>query len=400
MQPPSLRYFFTLSLLGVFCLSLALFPVPAQAFPASEPPSPGSLDTTFGTGGPMIVDFGEADNAGYAIALQSDGKIIIGGYSTASGSGSLTRYHGDGSLDTHFGVNGSLGGMGTLTTVLVQPDGKILASGQYGNLYRFQSDGETDTAFGSAGQVTLEYIQAIALQPDGKIVAAGGVWSDGILARFNSNGNPDTSFNTTGILATSWEISAVAVQPDGKILTASGANLIRYNANGSLDTTFGAGGTAGTSLAINALILQADGKILAAGSSGGNFSLTRCNANGSADTSFGTNGTATTDFGGSEEWGNALAVQVDGRIVVAGETNQDGTTKIALAGYLSNGSPDNGFDTDGKLYTSFTTMTDVYIPGDGPDVAIQPDGQIVLVGDYILDAISEDWDHVIGHGSS
>ena len=184
---------------------------------------------------------------------------------------------------------------------------------------------------------------------------------------------------------------AVRLQADGKIVVAghaySGSNnfaLARYNANGSLDTSFDGDGKlttdfgGGTDLAF-ALALQADGKIVAAGeatvTSNIDFALARYNANGSLDTTFSSDGKLVTDFSAGYDHGSAVAVQADGKIIVAGYAFGATMFDFALARYNSNGDLDTTFDGDGKLVTDFAGDMDLAFA-----IALQPNGKIVVVG--------------------
>jgi uncharacterized delta-60 repeat protein len=181
---------------------------------------------------------------------------------------------------------------------------------------------------------------------------------DAALARYNSNGTLDASFGTGGTVTTDFagfndEASSVAVQPDGKIVVAGQAGpyvnrnfdfaLARYNSNGTLDASFGTSGKATTDFAgssdqPSSLALQGDGKIVVAGQTfvGGvhDFAVARYNSNGTLDTSFGTSGKATTDFAGSDDRPSSVAVQPDGNIVVAGQADIGGRFDFALARYV------------------------------------------------------------------
>ncbi len=188
---------------------------------------------------------------------------------------------------------------------------------------------------------------------------------------FDGDGKQTTDFNGSDDIANS-----LAIQTDGKIVVAGQAYnpntdntdfaLARYNSNGSLDNSFdGDGKLTGFYLAGNtrftAIAIQTDGKIVVAGQAfnpnTGNydFALARYNSNGSLDNSFDGDGKLTTDFIGSDDYAYSLAIQTDGKIVVAGQTYNPNTGNydFALARYNSNGSLDNSFDGDGKLTTDF-----------------------------------------------
>src|SRR5919198_1971008 len=223
----------------------------------------GSLDTSFGAGGIVTTIFPGDGSYAFALALQSDGKIIAAGTDfvdfhpgdMSDTDFALARYNPDGSLDATFGNGGTtttdfLGAEDDIYSVLIQPDGKIVAVGSANGPFdfynfavaRYLANGALDTTFGTGGKVRtdfgnndLDIAYAAALQPDGKIVAAGttvfdlGVQQQFALARSNSDGTLDTTFGTGGrqlIDFGSFAQSAYAVliQPDGKIITVGYPN--------------------------------------------------------------------------------------------------------------------------------------------------------------------------------
>lgn len=247
-----------------------------------------------------------------------------------------------------------------------------------------------DPSFGGgAGAVlfTGGPLSAVALQPDGKIVAAGMSSGNFLIVRMNPNGTVDTSFDGDGIAFVDFggtdRANSLAIQPDGKIVvvgsTTSGTNVAvaRLNANGSLDTSFDTDGKlaidlGGTAESANAVTIQSDGKIVIAGTTGADFAVIRLNgSNGSLDSTFGTGGKKIFDMGGANDSANAVAIQSDGKILAAG-TNGSNFAVARLNGL--DGSFDNSFDIDGKV--SFDMGgTDV-----ARGVVIQPDGKIVVAG--------------------
>ena len=351
----------------------------------------GSLDTSFGASGKVITDIGSGSDAANAVAIQLIGlemKIVAAGYSF-NGTGSdfaLVRYNANGTLDTTFDADGKVttpigSGNDYANAVAIQSDGKIVVAGYSSNgtnedfaLVRYNADGSLDTSFNSSliclpiaicnGKVTTpigsgnDYAKAVAIQPDGKIVAvgdaAGGAGIGFALVRYNANGTLDTSFGASGKVFTdigggSNRANAVAIQPDGKIVAAGNAGgdsaLVRYNvADGSLDTSFGASGKVFTDIGggsnrANAVAIQPDGKIVAAGNAGGDSALVRYNvADGSLDTSFGASGKVITTIsgsgGGRNDSAQAVAIQPDGKIVAAGYAYNVDDTDFALARYL------------------------------------------------------------------
>ncbi|MFJ8012859.1 calcium-binding protein [Streptomyces sp. NPDC096339] len=205
-------------------------------------------------------------------------------------------------------------------------------------------------------------------------------------------GDPDTGFGTGGRVTTDFggfeQVNGVAVQPDGKIiavgLTDTGGvgggvhnfAVARYNANGTPDSTFGTGGRLTTDLRgdAQAVAVQPDGKIVVAGHSDDDFAVARYNANGSPDTTFDNDGKVTTQFGGVDQ-ARSVALLPDGRIVVAGLSNAAGTYDFAVARYNSNGSPDTDFDADGRVTTDFSGGLD-----QAAGVVLQADGRITAAG--------------------
>jgi len=272
---------------------------------------------------------------------------------------------------------------------------------------RYNRDGSLDPSFGSGGKVLTDFggfmheeVLAVAVEPDGKIVAAGLSTPfatardfDFALARYNHDGSLDPSFGSGGKLLTdvgSWSGAAgVALEPNGRIVAAGGSGgdfaLARYNGDGSLDPSFGSGGKALTDFGGlldggNALTIEPNGKIVVAGISdvGGSidFALARYGRDGSLDASFGSGGTVLTDFGGQDR-GNALATDPNGKIVVAGASLAGANEDFALAPLRPRRKPRSGFGSGGKVLTDFGSGSFASAHG----VALQPDGKIVAAGD-------------------
>lgn len=317
----------------------------------------------------------------------------------------------DGTLDTSFGTGGRAfatppGLNQSLSKTVVQRDGKVIMAGRATNccgydfsVTRFNNDGSLDNTFGREGIVITEFtpgawdiITTVAVQPDGKIIAGGYSSNRFALARYHIDGSLDSSFNGNGKLTgrfnTSSEIYAVCVLSDGKILAGGASDmsgssydftLARYLSDGSPDLTFDADGIVTTSLStgsdiIYSLAIQADGKIVAAGTSGngaGNdFAIVRYNDNGSADSTFNSNGKCIIDFGGNDNAYSA-AIQPDGKIVAAGSSDYT----MAVARVLSNGRPDNTFNLSGKVITTMGTSFDQLY-----SVLVQSNGKIMAGG--------------------
>jgi uncharacterized delta-60 repeat protein len=309
----------------------------------------------------------------------------------------------------------------SITGLALAAGGKILASASggyhFGAVVRFNPDGSLDTSFGTTGAVQLvEPAMGIRSVGGGKFVVVTGVQSAQVL-RYNADGSIDQAFAAGGVLTLS-DVSSpgnnlLAVLGDGKLLvagtTSSGPDDIlsnqyavyRINPDGSLDATFGKGGRAATPAGAPlrhkpfALALQGDGKILLAGmqllSINSNFAVTRLNPDGTPDGSFGDGGVVTTLFPPqlAQDWqipsdfATTVAVQADGRIVVAGYADVRPATPdspyasevdFGLARYLPDGSLDNSFGDGGKLTTSFGR-------NDVPAASvITADGKLIVVG--------------------
>jgi uncharacterized delta-60 repeat protein len=307
----------------------------------------GTLDPTFGSGGKRVIDFGTDDESVYGAALQPDGKIVLAGDSRLQPA--VVRLKANGAFDTSFDGDGrklfSWGAIGRVTAVVVAPNGKLLLGGfsgpEGGNIQvaRLKANGAFDPTFGTGGIATVdfgatEFGEAMARQADGRILVAGRSSSGGaVVARLRASGALDPDFGSGGrvTLPGGGSLSAVLVQPDRNIVVAGNAGasttmtVTRLKPDGSLDTTFGSGGTAAVvfgSLAnpLGGAARQPDGRIVIAGytQDGEDVAVARLNANGSLDAGFGGAGKATVDFGAAT-FGNAVALAPNGRIVVAGQ---------------------------------------------------------------------------------
>ncbi|MFQ5588357.1 MAG: delta-60 repeat domain-containing protein, partial [Nitrospiria bacterium] len=404
--------------------------------------SNGALDATFGAGGKVITAAGAGDDHIHAVALQTDGKIVAGGFSFSGTSVdfALARYNTDGSLDTntdadpgtHFDTDGTLttavgGGADEINAIAVQTDNKIITAGfTFGvnnirnkdfALSRLNADGTLDTTFGTSGKVTTaignadslghDVIHALALQTDGKIVAGGhthnaATGDNFMLARYDTGGVLDPGFGTGGLVQTpinanDEEVNAILLQTDGKIIAAGTSftnevapasshhdfTVARYNANGTLDAVFGTGGIVKTPIGLGSFAdtvrLQTDGKIVVAGSSenaaGFDFAVVRYNTNGTLDTTFDADGIVTTEISTGHDFAKAVQIQGDGKIVVAGTTFPGGgPEQFALARYNSDGSLDTSFGVNGVATTSFANGGQAFA------LQIQSDGKILAGG--------------------
>lgn len=390
----------------------------------------GTPDNSFGKSGIVTTDFDGAFDEVSSIILQPDGHIVAAGVAfnrkADNGDYALARYDANGSLDKKFGRKGTVtdyydAGSSRMNAVAVQADGKVLvAGGAYANnnlsdfgLTRYNANGTVDKGFGDEGKVTTDFLDdndeafAMAVQPDGKIVLAGFTFNNTIfrdefaIARYNPNGSPDKKFGRKGKIVTALKadnisFGGLALQPDGKIVVAGsvsyegsvGSNgiLLRYTVDGEPDKSFDGDGKAVTEFTsfsdefFTSVALQTDGKIVAAGygfsATSSNFILARYNANGALDKSFDNDGKVVTAFS-SDVFATAMAIQPDGKIVVGGDYFHFDTDDydFALARYNSNGSLDKSFDTDGRQVTDINNENNSF-----GDLALQQDGKLLVLG--------------------
>ena len=351
----------------------------------------GSPDAGFGSGGQVTTSFpgtiGTNDDNAHAVAIQPDGKIVVVGEAVSGRTGSglfnrdfaLVRYNANGSLDTGFGTGGFVttdfgGSTDRAFAVVVQPDGKIVVSGDAANpgsdfgMARYNPDGSLDISFDGDGKVLTDIAggadlaREMALQTDGKIIVVGPVTMGGSvvlentgLARYNTNGSLDTGFGSSGKVTITKETvnNGVVIQPDGKIVlvgsragsTSGEQNFLirRHNTDGSLDTGFGSGGTVVTDFGAvvdtdtaNAVSVQPDGKLVAVGfvssatPPGNNFAIARYTTGGSLDTGFDGDGLLTVDFFGGADAATGVVIQPDGKIVVGGSVRNGASTQVGL----------------------------------------------------------------------
>lgn len=326
----------------------------------------GSLDPSFGVGGITTLDVGTTDIA-YDVALQADGAIVVVG--TIFGVGTdkvVARFTADGAVDPSFNGTGTLVIDDSFAEdqfygVTIQADGRIVVVGQGFNgskdafhIMRLMPDGSFDPSFGNNGQVEhligIDNCRAydVAVMPDGRIVSVGTSFITGqngfdvAVVRYLSDGSFDPAFSTDGKVTFSWSITAdigyaVCLQPDGGILVGG--------AEGEESTTVG-------------------------------IVVSRLLENGEPDASFGTDGTFRSFVGVSPTRCGGLALDTDNNILVAGTAGTSAADrKSYLCRLLPSGALDGAFGTAGELYHSVPDVGD-----DTPAIAVQPDGRILLAG--------------------
>ncbi|MFN0278471.1 MAG: cohesin domain-containing protein [Pyrinomonadaceae bacterium] len=410
-------------------------PTPTNTFTATAtatatPCLAGSLDASFDGDGKAITQLSDPLTARpRSVAIQADGRIVVAGDNNISGLNSdfaLVRYNTDGSRDMSFDGDGRVFTPVSSSTdeayaVAIQSDGKIVVAGTvFGDstndfaVVRYNSDGTLDMSFDGDGKVITpvggggDNAYSLAIQPDGRIVVAGlsniDFTPNFALVRYNANGTLDSSFDGDGKVVTqigsiASSAYSVAIQPDGRIVAAgdsyNGSNndfaVARYQTDGTLDTSFDGDGKAttpvgGGSSGAFSVALQTDGRIVAAGciecydfkEPFPDFAVVRYNANGTLDTSFDGDGKVITPVSlhGGEDFARSVAVQTDGRIVAAGFSYDPSSDDFAIVRYNVDGTLDTSFDGDGKVTT--TTTADPFDSAYG--VAIQTDGRIVAAG--------------------
>lgn len=339
----------------------------------------GSLDLSFipGTGVSSIN----------SIAIQNDGKIIIGGVFTSydgTPRNRIARINTNGSLDLTF--NPGTGADNDVYVVYLQSDGKIIIGGTFtsyngitrNNLARLNSDGSLDTGF-NTGTGPNTFVVATSVQPDGKIIIGGGFTSfNGVgtnsIARLNIDGSLDASFNSgAGVNGT---INAACIQTDGKIVISGDFTtyqgiarnrVARINANGTIDNTFLPGSGANNYVLVTSL--QLDGKITL----GGGFTsyagasrnyIARINSDGSLDNSF-------SPGSGTNSQIESIALQDDGKLLMGGGfTSYNTVARNRIVRANVNGSLDSTFNigsgTNGIVYS----------------IAVQNDRKILIGGTF------------------
>jgi uncharacterized delta-60 repeat protein len=410
----------------------------ATAAPAEA--APGQPDPSFGGDGAVRTLFlGNNPLSGaFDVAVQPDGKVVVattvleqlGGTEPA-----VLRYHPDGTLDRSFGADGGVstdvGAFGDGYAVALQSDGKIVLGGdgvcqlsQCWVLIRYLSSGALDTSFGGGDGIVKTSFEDLggamydlAIQSNGKIVAAGyrrksGDANDDItfaLARYTTSGALDTSFSSDGKRMFSFgygddEAEAVAVDADGRILVAGAGTenlyvtgsdfaLARLHADGAFDTSFSGDGKRTTDFGperadhAHGLAIRSDGRIVAAGGSGleddPKVALARYTTGGALDSSFSGDGKVTRKLGDHGGW--SFDVVAMGNLIVVGgrrfEDSSHDAADWALLRYRTDGTLDPSFDGDGIVVTDLGTGSDHI-----HQMAVQPDGKLVVAGEYYATA--------------
>jgi uncharacterized delta-60 repeat protein len=377
----------------------------------------GSVDPTYGTNGySEPLDFNEqVPSPTYiysfsVVAMQPDGKVVIGWNADDPlfevHESFLVRFKTDGFLDDDFGVVSVYGpAFFKATSMVIQPDGKILVGGisateysfndPYFTVLRYNSNGIRDAGFGTGGYIINDthgynsQASSIALQNDGKIVVLGspnGGGNNSFLARYKSNGEPDASWSGDSFADIDFGANALAIQPDNKIVVAGAAPtssaykmaLRRFNSNGSRDLTFSGDGKLYTNIVVTqgsniTLAIQSTGKILAAttpDNETSRFTLVRLTTTGGLDLSFSGDGKLVPDF----ETAHNFTLLSNDKIGITGYVQNSLNKDIMLARYNSNGNPDPTLDGDGKAIIFYQVGYASFL-----STARQEDGKLVVL---------------------
>ncbi|MBH8559365.1 T9SS type A sorting domain-containing protein [Hymenobacter negativus] len=371
--------------------------------PAASTLSPGGTQTlTASTTLPGFNLAGASFNGEvFAVQLQPDGKVLVGGNFTSlndrAAPAYLLRLNADGTLDTGFSP-GQNGLNGKVYSLVLQPDGKVLVGGEFtaprNRVLRVNADGSLDPNFNPGGAGANDFVRILALQPDGKVLVGGNFSTyngsgPGRLTRLLADGTLDTGFNPGGAGASAL-VTVLLVQPDGLVLVGGQftsyngggpARLTRLLANGLPDPTFNPGGAGATSPGstdaspMQALVLLADGRILAGGrltAYNGDASvpdgLLRLLANGLPDPTFNPGGT------GLNAGVRALVQQPDGKVLVGG---------LTFTTYNGNANAPDGLlrlNADGTLDTGFNNGSPRGVNASVYALALQPDGKVLVGG--------------------
>lgn len=327
-----------------------------------------------------------------------------------------------GTIDLSWNVIGRVmtpigSGNNQANAMVVQPDGKVLLAGHcYADIHanfcalRYNANGTLDMSWNGTGKVmtpvggNYDLASAVALQPDGKVLLAGycidGLYFNFCSQRYNSDGSLDNSWNGTGTVMTRIssnddEAIAIALQPDGKVLLAgycsNGTNYdfcaVRYNADGTLDNNWNTTGTAITPVGTShdqatAVAVQPDGKVLLAGrcldGTTYDFCAVRFKTDGTLDTAWNGSGKVITPVGGDDDFASTVTLQSDGKVVVAGYCYNGELSDFCAVRYHSNGTLDSDWNGTGKVITRIGRRNDY-----GVDSVLQPDGKLILAGTCI-----------------
>ena len=386
---------------------------------SSAAATPGDLDPEFGGDGFTVTTFRDSYGVATSVAIQSDGRAVVAGgmhrNQSIAADFALARYERDGRLDRSFSANGKVrtdfgGRFDEALGVAIQPDGKIVTVGRATDdiaVARYETDGDLDASFSRNGKRLIDLGGTdtafdVVVQSNGKIVVAGIDGRDFAILRLRVGGAMDKRFGVAGVARTDFGgfqdvARAVAIGGAGEIV-AGGSALVdekhrsdfavaRYDSDGTLDAKFGDSGLVTTDFVsfddgITDIVLASKGAIIASGHAeefpgdadqASDVALAKYDADGSLDAAFGQAGTVRTDFGSYFDEADGMALQPDGRIVVAGHYLDGSSNTAAVARYESDGGLDTAFGRDD------IAVSDAEVSGDRVGgLALRADGRIVV----------------------
>ena len=387
--------------------------------------SPGDPDNSFGTNGKLILPAGTANAFSRSITIQNDRKLILAailnnGQDTDFGVVRITQ---DGAPDSSWNEDGiaqlNFNAKSDIPeAVAVDQQDRIIVAGYTDNgndfdfaVARFTSAGNPDSTFHGDGKANYplgftSFCKSALIQPDNKIVIAGygidpaSAFNVFVLMRINENGTLDQTFDGDGIVKTDMLIgsavaNAITLQPDGKIIAAGQVfneatffweiGVARYNSDGSLDETWDEDGVAFTpepnvNFTINAVAIQPDKKVVVGGYSGtapsnNLYSLARYDSKGLLDDDFGVGGVVRNSYGAEDNQITSLAIQPDGKILIAGSSLSGNADRFVLSRLDEAGNPDSAFGNNGVVIEPIGQNSGI------KTIALQDDGKLVAAGE-------------------
>ncbi|SDB64355.1 M10 family metallopeptidase C-terminal domain-containing protein [Pseudomonas sp. NFACC13-1] len=368
------------------------------------------MATSYSAPGIMIVDInGYADNA-YDMVIQPDGSVLVAGLSYHAldldygQDFSLAHLNADGSVDSTYGNAGRLVIHKQIPlekdySLRVQTDGAVVAAHEgHDNtpiVQRWGPDGKADAVFNANAQASLSsgfgHAPIVEVNADGSVLVGAVEGSTLRVTQLHADGTQDLSFGTNGILTlqapgTLDFVLGLTSLADGGILVQGAPNfhnsLLKYTAGGELDTHFGVNGIMEIDVGSygGGVAVQDDGKILLSNTTSfDDFTVLRFNADGSPDVSFGNQGSVSINLPGDYAAGKAIAVQDDGKILLGGSAFANGGSDFAAVRLNADGSLDSTFgSTDGSTRLVGSSGSDV-LEGLGTDEILRG-----LAGDDVL----------------
>ncbi len=401
------------------------FLVSVLALPALQAQSPGEFDLSYGVNGKRILPLGTANAFSRSMVIQPDGKAVLACITNNATSNdfAVVRLLENGQPDPDFGTGGIVSTdffdkTDVAEAVALDEFNRIIVAGYVEQVdgfefavARYLPDGRLDETFDGDGRATVAlgataFCKDVAIQADNKIVIGGYVLNplsatnEYTLVRFDTTGQLDPTFDGEGIVMTHMGMgagvaNALTIQPDGKIVLAGQVfneatffweiGIARYDTDGTLDPAWDHDGivfapVAGVNPTINEIVLQSDDKIIVGGYSGtapsnNKFTVARFHSNGTPDESFDEDGIVIDSYGFEDNQINAMVLQPDGHLIIAGTTLVGNVDRFALARLDAAGHFDEPFGDEGKVVS-------VISQNDGISaMALQGDGKLVVAGE-------------------